>query len=69
MNCVRKNYPLPYVKYMQTALIWLVMLFVMLTFVYTIFRKVIPAYWHVNDLSGLRGVPYEQLVDLFFGRM
>ena len=54
---------------MQTALIWLVMLFVMLTFVYTIFRKVIPAYWYVNDLSGLRGVPYEQLVDLFFGRM
>ena len=69
VKCVRKKDPLPYVKYMQTALIWLVMLFVMLTFVYTIFRKVIPAYWHVNDLSGLRGVPYEQLVDLFFGRM
>ena len=69
VKCVRKKNPLPYVKYMQTALIWLVMLFVMLTFVYTIFRKVIPAYWHVDDLSGLRGVPYEQLVDLFFGRM
>ena len=57
------------VKYIQTALVWLVMLFVMATFAYTIFRKVIPTYWNVNDLNMLWGVPYEQLVDLFFGRM
>lgn len=64
-----KEEHLKLVKYIQIALVWLVMLFVMATFAYTIFRKVIPTYWNVNDLNMLRGVPYEQLVDLFFGRM
>lgn len=57
------------VWYLQFAIILLIVMFVGVSYAYTIFRKVIPVYRNINDLSMLKGVPFEQLVDLFFGRM
>lgn len=57
------------VWYLQFAIILFIVMFVGATYAYTIFIKVIPVYRNINDLSMLKGVPFEQLVDLFFGRM
>lgn len=55
--------------YLQFVIILLIVMFVGASYAYTIFIKVIPVYRNINDLSMLKQVPFEQLVDMFFGRM